>query len=557
MDPFVFTTEEEGILAAERALDELRVLLHTTSGEGRNIPGSSNSVPSIAQALRGLDQDFALREQLNDLDEMLRMITDSRLARTLIEDENERAAVGVGEDGENVDLLGIIVMTAREVMASQTYDDFDPSSYDQGPDGEAPRYAGEPVVVNRTEIEIPRLARHEDRDRELPPSPLSQFSDLVEPETEPTQVLPQIPTCVVCFGELSPVGRVEVPCGHYYCPGCARSLVDTYVAQPFPAGPLRCCPAPNPPISPRHVLRFLDNNKREQLEEKLVEAETPYDQRIYCPQDTCRKFIDPARVTPSARAAGSVICPNGRFSPCPTMAYNVTLTFRGGKSLTKKTDLILTFDKHTMEGMYDRYHPIAWKVTSFPKGGGGTFKATFTSDLAFSRAQVDGNILESAGYSTHIAPEQETSLTIDDPSPPATYKFTVETGALAECGTGSVPVPQQDWGLSGYWRWQVDESFDSLSVKPMNNFSGFFPKNHQDPTAVIVLTKVPGNTAAIAEFTPVLSAYVATGYQESQIIKAQIQSGLDWGKDLSRPMPLNWRLEESGAGFTLVEDSTE
>ncbi|KAJ3574849.1 hypothetical protein NP233_g1473 [Leucocoprinus birnbaumii] len=217
------------------------------------------------------------------------------------------------------------------------------------------------------------------------------------------------------------------------------------------------------------------------------------------------------------------------------MVFSVTLTFRGGKSLTKKTDLILTFDKQTMAGMYDRYHPIAWKVTSFPKGGGGSFKATYTADLAFLKAQVSGDVLESAGYSTHINPEQQTILTIDDPSPPATYKF-------------SKPEPWTSAGPGQFMCENKTGAYQDIGV-------GFFQNGHQDPSTAIVLRQVPGNTDAIAEFTPVLSAYVATGYKETQIIKAQIQSSLSWEKDVTKPMALNWRLEESGAGFILVEDT--
>lgn len=100
------------------------------------------------------------------------------------------------------------------------------------------------------------------------------------------------------------------------------------------------------------------------------------------------------------------------------MIFNVTLNFRGGTSLTRKTNLVLLFDKQTMEGMYTVYNPVAWRyvyspsamkfwrklvsrVTAFPKGGkqttpvfirvpvnkhqhhwagGGSFKATYTSE---------------------------------------------------------------------------------------------------------------------------------------------------------------------------------
>ncbi|KAF5353320.1 hypothetical protein D9756_007982 [Leucocoprinus leucothites] len=287
MDPFAFTTEEEGILMAERALDELRVFLHAIDGHGggRSAPGPSNGTPPMA--FLGGDQGFALHEQLHDLEGILRMITDARLARTLIEDENERVAAENG-DGENMNLLAVIIMTAREVMTFQTYVGFDPLYDDQGSDdedlGTQAGPSGGQIVVNRVQTDIFNLGLGDDDGaRDPPPSPLSQFSD------EPDIPVPQIPSCVVCFEELlSPTGRLEAPCGHYYCSTCAINLVDTYTAQVFPPGPLRCCPSPHPPIAPRYVYRFIDHNKRVLLEEKIAEAETPYDQRIYCPQEICQ-----------------------------------------------------------------------------------------------------------------------------------------------------------------------------------------------------------------------------------------------------------------------------
>ena len=64
-----------------------------------------------------------------------------------------------------------------------------------------------------------------------------------------------------------------------------------------------------------------------------------------------------------------------------------------------------------------------------------------------------------------------------------------------------------------------------------------------------------GHSSAVAEFTPKLSAYVVTGFVENQILKAQIQSSLVWSLDLAKPnIQLNWVLEESGAGYTLVPE---
>ncbi|KAM6500033.1 hypothetical protein JOM56_003054 [Amanita muscaria] len=216
------------------------------------------------------------------------------------------------------------------------------------------------------------------------------------------------------------------------------------------------------------------------------------------------------------------------------MVFSVTLNFRGGKSLTKKTNLILTFDKQSMAGMYKHYNPVAWKVTAFPAGGGGSFKATYTADIAFTRAQISGGVVEDASYSTHINVQEETTLTITDPDPPATYAF-------------SKP---EHWASAQPGQFQCHNKTDEYQDIGV----GFYEKGHQDPVTALVINGVPGNTAVAAEFTPILSAYVAAGYKETQILKAQIQSPLKWDKNLAQPIHLKWRLEESAKGFELVED---
>lgn len=101
-----------------------------------------------------------------------------------------------------------------------------------------------------------------------------------------------------------------MPCGHIYCPDCTKELVKIYTSQPFPKGLLRCCPHPKPSISLHHVNRFVIVYLRTELKEKLKEAETPHDQRIYCPQENCKKFINPDRITPIVKRVGYINCPN-------------------------------------------------------------------------------------------------------------------------------------------------------------------------------------------------------------------------------------------------------
>ena len=64
-----------------------------------------------------------------------------------------------------------------------------------------------------------------------------------------------------------------------------------------------------------------------------------------------------------------------------------------------------------------------------------------------------------------------------------------------------------------------------------------------------------GNTAAVAKFTPILSAYIASGYQADQILKTQMQGKIEWELNLEDPSAhLSWVLEQTQDGFILVKD---
>ncbi|KAM6500032.1 hypothetical protein JOM56_003046 [Amanita muscaria] len=217
------------------------------------------------------------------------------------------------------------------------------------------------------------------------------------------------------------------------------------------------------------------------------------------------------------------------------MVFSVTLNFRGGKSLTKKTNLVLIFDKQSMEGMYDVYSPVTWKVTAFPAGGGGSFKATYTANIAFTRVQISGDVVEDASYSTHINVQEETTLTVTDPDPPATYAF-----SKPEHWASAQPGQFQCHNKTG--------GYQDIGV-------GFYVPGHHDPVTALVVNKNPGGSVVVT-FTPILSAYVVTGsWQKGKVIQHHIHSKLDWNLDLNwLPKHTNWILEESGAGYTLEID---
>ncbi|KAG6816338.1 hypothetical protein H0H87_006887 [Tephrocybe sp. NHM501043] len=70
-----------------------------------------------------------------------------------------------------------------------------------------------------------------------------------------------------------------------------------------------------------------------------------------------------------------------------------------------------------------------------------------------------------------------------------------------------------------------------------------------------MLTPMSVTAGAAAEFTPILSAYVVSGFEKNQILTSQIQDNLNWHKDIGDSRtPTNWLLTEDPNGFHLVED---
>lgn len=89
--------EEAGIASAQQALDDLRTVLRKKPRGGVD------------------DKQYALQSQLENLEDMLRVITDRRYARTLADSDNlPRNAPG----DPTLATLQLIVSTARSAMRS-------------------------------------------------------------------------------------------------------------------------------------------------------------------------------------------------------------------------------------------------------------------------------------------------------------------------------------------------------------------------------------------------------------------------------------------------------
>ncbi|KAF9220773.1 hypothetical protein BS17DRAFT_769099 [Gyrodon lividus] len=59
------------------------------------------------------------------------------------------------------------------------------------------------------------------------------------------------------------------------------------------------------------------------------------------------------------------------------------------------------------------------------------------------------------------------------------------------------------------------------------------PNSGQEPTSVLYFKSIGNGALVNAQFTPVLRAYVTEQYQETQIIRAEVDSSCIWEKDLA------------------------
>ncbi|KAG1813776.1 hypothetical protein EV424DRAFT_1415529 [Suillus variegatus] len=177
-----------------------------------------------------------------------------------------------------------------------------------------------------------------------------------------------------------------------------------------------------------------------------------------------------------------------------------------------------------VEGLYEDVFPIAWKVSKFGKSGPYRATATYTAQLAFSRAQVaDGKVI-SAATSVNINNGEKTILTEAN----EVYHF-----STPQAGTSGILQAQNHTG-----------SIQEIAV-------GFVNKGDFIPTPVLYFSdvgyvifpvfllqsvhsiKCREGSHVTAKFTPVLRAYITSDYEETSILRGQVDTPAIWSQDLT------------------------
>lgn len=185
--------------------------------------------------------------------------------------------------------------------------------------------------------------------------------------------------------------------------------------------------------------------------------------------------------------------------------FTRNLTFKSN-NLSKKVTLMLTFDSD-MDGLYEDFFPVVWKAITFEKSGQCTARATYTSQLFFSKLQVvDGNIIDSETC-VKINVGEKTSLT--------------EVGGVCRF---SLPLA----GRAGVLR-AVNNTgaIQDIAVGFMTEGDCYMP------TPALYFNDVGDNSHVTVKFTPILRAYITSDYRETDIIQSAMDTSAIWTEDLT------------------------
>ncbi|KIW15066.1 hypothetical protein PV08_07853 [Exophiala spinifera] len=98
--------------------------------------------------------------------------------------------------------------------------------------------------------------------------------------------------CTGCFEEFRSAETTKLPCGHSYCKACLTTLIMTAL-QNESNYPPKCCLS-EIPLSV--ALQPLDAKQQKMYKNKAAEYSIPAQERWYCPNVRCSKWIPPANL---------------------------------------------------------------------------------------------------------------------------------------------------------------------------------------------------------------------------------------------------------------------
>ncbi|KIY02961.1 uncharacterized protein Z520_01426 [Fonsecaea multimorphosa CBS 102226] len=144
-----------------------------------------------------------------------------------------------------------------------------------------PRYIGGSVLGSTISL-ITTLTSKSDKDSSLPSSSAKKTASKKATQLE----------CTSCFEEISETETSKLPCNHSYCKPCLTTLITTAL-QNESNFPPKCCLTE---IPLQTVLSSLNAKQRETYKEKAAEYAIAPQERWYCPNTKCLKWIPPSKV---------------------------------------------------------------------------------------------------------------------------------------------------------------------------------------------------------------------------------------------------------------------
>ncbi|KAG1849840.1 hypothetical protein C8R48DRAFT_676942 [Suillus tomentosus] len=190
------------------------------------------------------------------------------------------------------------------------------------------------------------------------------------------------------------------------------------------------------------------------------------------------------------------------------------LTFQSN-NLGKQVTLMLTLSPD-VDRLYEDVFPVVWRVINFPKSGPYRASMTYTSQLAFSRAQEENGKVVDAVTSININNGEKTILTEANDF----YHFSTPQGAAS-----GILQAQNHTGTT-----------QEMAV-------GFVNKGDFTPTPVLFFSDVGDGSNVTAKFTPVLRAYITSDYEATSILRGPVDTPAILSQDLTGlPQNTIWNL---------------
>lgn len=154
---------------------------------------------------------------------------------------------------------------------------------------------------------------------------LRQFEEVRRCEAEETNLAetlaaaafakPPDVECVSCSARFSSDETFHAPCSHHYCVGCVEQLHRLAMTDES-LFPPRCCRREMPWEA---VSTKINTELATEYAKKKEELDTLADQRIYCSDTTCAKFIRPALVANDVATCPT--CRKGTCTKCKTARH--------------------------------------------------------------------------------------------------------------------------------------------------------------------------------------------------------------------------------------------